>query len=187
MPPAEDLGGGASITLRHPALGAAGGIRLFGFATNSGFSECSGENGGTGVTAGSVPRMRQQAGIILIPCIVKPCAISPQQEGRALACIVSTQADAGSAVHKSTAASMSNATFLPQCIIGMSQVPTLSIHLGVAGVCVHDHTPENLRIVTLATLLSSFSSKDVLCRLREACSSLRNSLSTPSTTRIDTA
>jgi hypothetical protein len=121
MPPADDLGGGASMTFRHPSPGVADGIRLIGFSTNSGFSECSGENGGTGVTAGAVPRIRQQAGIIFIPRMVPPCAISPQQAERALDCITSTQADAGSAVHKTTAASRSNATFLPQYIIGVSQ------------------------------------------------------------------
>jgi len=121
MSPAENLGGGASITFRHPASRVADGITLVGYATNSSFSECSGENGGTGVTAGSVPRIRQQAGTIFIPCIVPPCAISPQQEGRAVDCIVSTHADAGIAVHKTTAASTSDATFLPQCIVGLSQ------------------------------------------------------------------
>jgi hypothetical protein len=121
MPPAEDLGGGASRALRHPASGVADRSKLVGYATSSGFGECSGENGGTGVRAGSVPRIRQQAGFILMPRIVPSCAISPQQAGRALDCIVSTQADAGVAVHKTTAASMSNATFLPQCIEVVSQ------------------------------------------------------------------
>jgi len=121
MPPADDLGGGASIATRHPAPSVAASITWVGYGTNNGFSECSGENGPTGVTAGSVPRIRQQAGMILIPRIALPCAISPQQEGRALDCIVSTHADAGIAVHETTAASMSNATFLPQCIVGVSQ------------------------------------------------------------------
>lgn len=119
--PAEDLGGGDSRALRHPASGVADRSKLVGYATSRGFSGCSGENGGTGVTAGSVPRIRQQAGCILMPCIVPSCVISPQQAGRALDCIVSTQADAGIAVHKTTAASMRNATFLHQCIIGLSQ------------------------------------------------------------------
>jgi hypothetical protein len=121
MAPGEDLGGGASRALCHPASVAAGRSKRIGYATNSGFSECSGENGGTGVTAGSVPRIRQQVGCILIPRIAPPCAISPQQTGRALDCIISTQADAGIAVHKTAAASMSNATFLPQCIVEVSQ------------------------------------------------------------------
>jgi len=73
------------------------------------------------VTAGSAARIRQQAGIILMPSIVPPFAISPQQAPRASDCIVSTQADTGIAVHKTTAASMSNATFLPQCILVVSQ------------------------------------------------------------------
>jgi hypothetical protein len=124
MPPAEDLGGGASITFRHPASGVANRSRLVGHATKSGCNECSGENGRTGVTAGSVPRMRQHAGFILMPRIVPFCAISPQQAARALDCIVSTQADAGIAVHKTTAASMSNASFLPQCMEVLSQFQT---------------------------------------------------------------
>ena len=121
MPPAEGFGGGASRTLRHPAAEVADRSRLVGYATNSGFSECSGENGGTGVTAGSVSRIRQQAGVILMLSIVPPRAISPQQFARALDCIVSTQADTGIAVHKTTVASMSNATFLLQCILVVSQ------------------------------------------------------------------
>jgi hypothetical protein len=47
------------------------------------------------MTAASVPGIRQKARIILIPRIVRACAISPQQECRALDRIVSTQADAG--------------------------------------------------------------------------------------------
>jgi len=121
MPPAEGFGGGASRTWRHPAAEVADRSRLVGYATNSGFSECSGENGGTGVTAGSVSRIRQQAGVILMLSIVPPRAISPQQFARALDCIVSTQADTGIAVHKTTVASMSNATFLLQCILVVSQ------------------------------------------------------------------
>ena len=53
--------------------------------------------------------------------IVPPRAISPQQFARALDCIVSTKADTGIAVHKTTVASMSNATFLLQCILVVSQ------------------------------------------------------------------
>jgi hypothetical protein len=121
MPPADDFGGGASIAIRHAAPSHEDTVTRVGYAGNSGFSERAGEYGRTGVTAGSVPRIRQQAGMILVPRIALPCAISPQQEGRALDCIVSTHADAGIAVHKTTAASMSNATFLPQCIVGVSQ------------------------------------------------------------------
>ena len=121
MLPADDFGGGASIVIRHPAPAVADSLTRVGYAGNSGFSECSGENGRTGVTAGAVPRIRQQAGMILIPRIALPCAISPQQEDRALDCIVSTHADAGIAVHRTTAASVSNATFLPQCIVEVSQ------------------------------------------------------------------
>jgi hypothetical protein len=121
MRPAEDLGGGASRALRHPAPVVADRSKLVGYATNSGFSECSGENGETGVTEGFIPWIRQQAEFIFMPRIPPSCAISPQQVGRALDCIVSTQADAGIAVHKTTAASMSNATFLPQCIEVLSQ------------------------------------------------------------------
>jgi len=115
--PAEDFGGGVSRALRHAASVVADRSKLVGYATNSGFSECSGENGGTGATAGSAARIRQQAGIILVP----PFAISPQQAPRASDCIVSTQADTGIAVHKTTAASMSNATFLPQGILVVSK------------------------------------------------------------------
>ncbi len=121
--PAEDFGGGASRTLRLPASVVAGRSKLVGDVTSSGLSECSGENGGTGVTAGFVPWMRQQAGIIFAPCVMSLCAISTQQAARALDCIVSTQADTGIAVHKTTAASRSNATFLPQCIVEVSQFP----------------------------------------------------------------
>ena len=120
MPPADDLGGGVSRALRHPAAAMSDRSKLVGYATNNGFSVCSGESGGTGATAGCVSRIWQQAGIILIPRIVPPCAISPQQEGCALDCIKSTQAGAGSAVHKTTAANMSNAIFLLQCIVGVS-------------------------------------------------------------------
>jgi len=121
--PAEDFGGGVSRALRHAASVVADRSKLVGYATNSGFSECSGENGGTGATAGSAARIRQQAGIILMPSpsIVPPFAISPQQAPRASDCIVSTQADTGIAVHKTTAASMSNATFLPQRILVVSK------------------------------------------------------------------
>jgi hypothetical protein len=122
MPPARGFGGGVSRALRHPEPGVADRSRLVGYGTNSGFSECPGENGRTGVTAGSVPRIRQQAGFILMPRFAPSCAISPQQEGWALDCIVSTQADAGIAVHKTTAASMCNATFLPQCMVVVSQI-----------------------------------------------------------------
>ena len=115
--PAEDFGGGVSRALRHAASVVADRSKLVGYATNSGLSECSGENGGTGATAGSAARIRQQAGIILVP----PFAISPQQAPRASDCIVSTQADTGIAVHKTTAASMSNATFLPQRILVVSK------------------------------------------------------------------
>jgi len=115
--PAEDFGGGVSRALRHAASVVADRSKLVGYATNSGLSECSGENGGTGATAGSAARIRQQAGIILVP----PFAISPQQAPRASDCIVSTQADTGIAVHKTTAASMSNATFLPQGILVVSK------------------------------------------------------------------
>ena len=119
--PAEDFGGGVSRALRHAASVVADRSKLVGYATNSGLSECSGENGGTGATAGSAARIRQQAGIILMPSIVPPFAISPQQAPRASDCIVSTQADTGIAVHKTTAASMSNATFLPQRILVVSK------------------------------------------------------------------
>jgi hypothetical protein len=68
------------------------------------------------VTAAAVAWIRQQAGVIFMPRMLPSCAISPQQEGRALDRIVSTQAAAGIAVHKTTAARMSNATFLPQCM-----------------------------------------------------------------------
>ena len=115
--PAEDFGGGVSRALRHAASVVADRSKPVGYATKSGFSECSGENGGTGATAGSAARIRQQAGIILVP----PFAISPQQAPRASDCIVSTQADTGIAVHKTTAASMSNATFLPQGILVVSK------------------------------------------------------------------
>jgi len=53
--PAEVLGGGVSNALRHPALVATDRSKLVGYATNSGLSNGSGENGGTGVRAGSVP------------------------------------------------------------------------------------------------------------------------------------
>lgn len=142
MPPADDLGGGASRALRHPEPEVADRPKLGGYATNNGLSVRSGETGGTGATAGAVPRIRQQAGMILVPRFAPPCAISPQQEGRAVDCIASTQADAGIAVHKTATASTSNANFLPQCIVGVPS-STLSIHLGFAGACVHHHTPEN--------------------------------------------
>jgi hypothetical protein len=88
--------------------------------------------------------MRQQAGMILIPCIAPPCAISSQHAGRALDCIASTQADAGIAVHETTAASINNATFLPQCIVivssSSSQYPSPGSQAGVSSV-----TPRKLR------------------------------------------
>lgn len=119
--PAEVLGGGASSALCHPALRVAERSKLAGYATNSGFSDCSGEYGGIGERAGSVPWTRQQAGSIFMPGIAPSCAIPSQQAGRALDCIVRTQADTGMAVHRITAASMSNATFLPQCMKVVSQ------------------------------------------------------------------
>lgn len=119
--PAEDFGGGASTTFRHPALVITDLSKLVGYVPRSGLSECSGENAGTGATAGLVPWIRQQEGFILMPLIAPSFAISPQQEGRALDCIRSTQADAGIAVHETTTASISNASFLPQCMIVVSQ------------------------------------------------------------------
>ena len=119
--PEDDFGGGAFRVMRHPAPAVGDRSTLTGFTTKSGFRECSEENGETGVTAGSVPWIRQQAGFILMPRIALSCAMSPQQEGCVLDCIVSTQADTGIAVHKTTAARISNVTFLPQCIVSVSQ------------------------------------------------------------------
>lgn len=119
--PADDLGGGASTTFRHPAFAVTDLSRLVGYVTQSGLSERSGENAGTGATAGLVPWIRQQEGFILMPGIAPSFAISPQQEGRASACIRSTQAEAGIAVHETTTASISNASFLPQGMIVVSQ------------------------------------------------------------------
>jgi hypothetical protein len=49
--------------------------------------------------------------------IVPACAISPQQVGRAVDCIVSRHAEAGIAVQKTTAANIRSATFLPQFMV----------------------------------------------------------------------
>ncbi len=56
-----------------------------------------------------------------MPRMALPCAISSQQAARALDCIVSTHADAGIAVHKTTAANTSNAAFFPQCMQTVSR------------------------------------------------------------------
>ena len=79
------------------------------------------------MTAGIVPRIWQQEGCMLMPrvipvCDMPACAISPQQAGGELVCIVSTQAETGIAVHKTATASISNAIFLPQLTLVVSQV-----------------------------------------------------------------
>jgi hypothetical protein len=74
------------------------------------------------VTAASLPRIWQHEASMPIPRIVQSRAILRQHAGRALGCIASRQADAGSAVHKTTAASISNAPFLPQFMLVVSHV-----------------------------------------------------------------
>jgi len=122
MRPAGDLGGGASRALRQPATGVADRSRLDGQATSSGLSECSGENGGTGVTAASMLPVWQQDALLSVPRMPHFWAMLRwQHAGGAPGCIASRQADAGRAVHKTTVASISNANFLPQRIVVVSQ------------------------------------------------------------------
>jgi len=66
---------------------------------------------------------------------IAPWAIPSQHAGRALGCIVRTHADTGIAVHRTTAASTSNAIFLPQCMKVVSQFQLrVSTHALCAGV-----------------------------------------------------
>jgi hypothetical protein len=127
MRPAGDLGGGDSRALRQPATGVAERSRLVGQVTSSGLSECSGENGRTGVTAESMLPVWQQDALLSAPCMPHFWAmllwamLRRQHAGGAPGCIASRQTDAGRAVHKTTVASISNANFLPQRIIVVSQ------------------------------------------------------------------
>jgi hypothetical protein len=74
--------------------------------------DCSGEKGGAGVTAGVVPRIWQQEGSTLRLRGAPSLGIPSQQVGLALDGISSMHAEAGMALHRTTAANTSNAAFL---------------------------------------------------------------------------
>ena len=127
MRPGGNFGGGASKALRRPARGAVGESRLVCWETNTSRCECSGEYGGTGVKAASLPSIRQHEVSALMPCIGQSGAMPRQQAGIPAACALSRQADTGTAVHATTTASSNNAPLLPQCTVKKSPASIVSI------------------------------------------------------------
>jgi hypothetical protein len=120
IPPGEDSGGGAFRTLRHPAPDSAQGSTLNLCAAVASFCACSGEYGGIGATAGSLPRIWQQEELMPMQRVEPPCATTPQHAG-CPAGIIRRQADTGVAAHMATTASINNAPLLPQFKVESSQ------------------------------------------------------------------